>query len=114
MEKEAINKAIAALVGPEYHKPTEAEVKSGSYYQYEPDFTSDLNACHEMEATLTYTNGCSEQYGCILSQVCLQGAQLSDQLARFKILHATARQRCEAFLRTLNLWTETPERKTDK
>lgn len=74
----------------------------------------DLNACHEMEKVFIYTNGCSEQYGCVLSQVCLQGAQLSDQTARFKVLNATARQRCEAFLRTLNLWTETPERKTDK
>lgn len=71
-----------------------------------PDYPNDLNACHEMEKVLIYTNGCSEQYGCILSQVCLQGAQINETAARFKILHSTARQRCEAFLRCLGLWKE--------
>lgn len=44
MTNEQQNIAIAEWCGREYHKPTEQEKKSGSYYQYEPDYLNDLNA----------------------------------------------------------------------
>jgi hypothetical protein len=66
-----------------------------------PDYPADLNDCHEMEKILTYEQHidhmewlgmCSDDYG---QKV-------------WAYVHATAPQRAEAFLRTLNLWTPTP------
>lgn len=44
MNEEKQNMAIAEACGLKYHKPTEQELSSGSYYQYQPRFTQDLNA----------------------------------------------------------------------
>lgn len=41
------NRAIADAIGVKFHHPTEEELKSGSYYQYEPDYVHDLNAMRE-------------------------------------------------------------------
>ena len=60
-----------------------------------PDYLNDLNACHEFEKTL-FSGG--------NKNVC----PYIDELHKIKVtwlLHATAAQRCEAFLKTLNLWT---------
>jgi hypothetical protein len=66
-----------------------------------PDYLNDLNAMHEMEKVLTkeqhidhmeWLGMCSDDYG---QKV-------------WAYVHATAAQRSEAFLRTLNLWTTTP------
>lgn len=57
MSPEAQNRAIAESIGAKWHKPTEAEIASGSYYQYAPDYTSDLNAMAEVEATLAGRKG---------------------------------------------------------
>lgn len=69
-------------------------VGSASYDEL-PEYTSDLNACRKMEETLDtrdqmmYVARISE----ILSPaVCPQS---------FRMLHATARQRCEAFVMTI-------------
>ena len=59
------------------------------------DYTSDLTAMHEAERTLTCLQ--SEDYGEELRKICQ-----SDWF----IYHATAAQRAEAFLKTLNLWTD--------
>jgi hypothetical protein len=66
-----------------------------------PDYLNDLNAMHEAEKVLT-----SEQYaddfiyhlGCVFNDngLCIIA----------KAVHATAAQRAEAFLRTLNLWKD--------
>lgn len=61
-----------------------------------PDYLSDLNACHEMEKGMT--SGQNQAYG----------LQLSRQCNRVDIWHATAAQRCEAFLRTIGKWEEAP------
>ena len=64
-----------------------------------PDYLNDLNAMHEAEKTLT-----QEQLK--------QTAELSlgflakDWCHRDYIYHTTARQRAEAFLKTLGLWEE--------
>ena len=56
-----------------------------------PDYLSDLNAMHEAEKVLT----------------AVQRAQYIQELERiceYDICFATASQRAEAFIRTLNLW----------
>lgn len=63
-----------------------------------PDYLNDLNAMHEAEKTLTPEQ--DEVYHRILADECSHVRAF-----RFAI-HSTAAQRAEAFLRTLNLWTE--------
>jgi hypothetical protein len=58
-----------------------------------PDYPNDLNACREMEETLT-----DEQYADYALMVC--GS------VNHRPLSANAAQRAEAFLKTLNLWEE--------
>lgn len=74
-----------------------------------PNYTEDLNACFEMENTL--------------QKECKYWPHYIDELAKLfrfafpnqaetnwsQMCHATAAQRCEAFLRMKGLWTE-PER----
>jgi hypothetical protein len=62
-----------------------------------PAYPNDLNAMHEAEETLT-----ANQRLHYANRVAL----IADQGWGFKALHANARQRAEAFLRTLNLWKE--------
>ena len=58
-----------------------------------PDYCNDLNAMHEAEKRLN-----SEQW-------VAYGKELS-RLKVFPMVHATARQRAESFLRTLGKWEE--------
>jgi hypothetical protein len=60
-----------------------------------PDYCDDLNAMHEAEKVLTEKQ--VRLYPFTLAQV----LDLDDQ---FLNIHATARQRAEAFLRTLEKW----------
>lgn len=64
-----------------------------------PNYLADLNACHEMEQVLTHDQHidymewlglCSDDYGHKV----------------WAYVHATAAERCKAFLRTLGLWEE--------
>jgi hypothetical protein len=61
-----------------------------------PNYVEDLNATHEAEKTLNK------------HQACLYLTHLNDlHKSLFEcFVHATAEQRAEAFLRTLNLWKE--------
>jgi hypothetical protein len=69
-----------------------------------PDYLNDLNAMHEAEKvlremqTMTYL----DRLGDIVSQGMGEGSYGEI----WNILHATAAQRAEAFLRTLHLWKE--------
>lgn len=67
-----------------------------------PDYTSDLNAMHEAEKTL------SEAHCYIYNQwLCkAAGAWTPRSKAVNWVFHATAAQRAEAFLRTMGLWKE--------
>lgn len=96
MNEQEQNEAIVEALGQKYHKPTEAEIKSGSYYQYEPQFTRDLNSMHEVEKILTDHTG----YWQWLERI--QGGPP----LKFSLLHATAAQRAEAFLRTIGKWKD--------
>jgi hypothetical protein len=63
-------------------------------FDYLPDYLGDLNACHEMEKGLTY------------EQIDDYYIELAKRMVR--PFRATASQRAEAFLRTLELWQPTP------
>jgi len=63
--------------------------------EYLPDYLNDLNAMHEAELTLTDEQW--ERYWHELNGIVLGVLYLP---------RATAAQRAEAFLKTLNLWTK--------
>lgn len=68
-----------------------------------PDYLNDLNAMHEAEKLiLNYDAGSHGRYIDHLIDVC---GKRKDETWHLAIFHATASQRAEAFLRTLNLWT---------
>ncbi len=64
-----------------------------------PDYLNDLNACHEMEKVMTQQQ--RGRYSRHLSSILSKAASNTGE---YDIWHATAAQRCEAFLRTLGLW----------
>lgn len=105
MSDEQINAAIATSLGRTYHKPTEEELKTGSYYQYEPNYAGDLNAIHHAEAWLHSHWEEQKRYVRTLSAICLD-AKHSGESSEFATLNATARQRAEAYLRTIGKWEE--------
>ena len=69
-----------------------------------PDYTSDLNACHEFENVLDL-QACGE-YARWLRDVVLVETKLPWDYGSFAHIHATARQRCEAYLKTIGKWIE--------
>jgi len=71
---------------------TERGKATGFVAMTPPDYLNDLNAMHGAEKMLE----CGEAYETELIRSCKDAP----------IWHATATQRAEAFLRTLNLWTE--------
>jgi hypothetical protein len=68
-----------------------------------PDYCNDLNAMHEAEKTLTEHQW--DEYERVLRLVC-DGCSYYEGAGK-ELLHATAAQRAEAFLRTLGKWEET-------
>lgn len=75
----------------------------GSCAKVPPDYLNDLNACHEMEKALTR----EEHWAYINELVWLTQAEWTDSYDEvFVVVHATAAQRCEAFLKTLGLWVD--------
>jgi hypothetical protein len=72
-----------------------------------PDYINDLNAMHEAEKVLTQEQmiAYSRHVGkLVTSHLPASRAAWMD----FKLINSTAAQRSEAFIRTLNLWQETP------
>lgn len=82
-----------------------------------PDYLSDLNAMHEAEKTLVKRQ--KTVYGDRLADVLnldddyyTERSELGDRIYSLnsylfrEVAHATATQRAEAFLRTLNLWKD--------
>lgn len=66
------------------------------WYGRLPDYPADLNAMHEAEKVLR-SDIQRDRYTRLLMETC-------DDV--FPLWHATAAQRAEAFLRTLNLWED--------
>ncbi len=77
------------------------------YYLPEKDFhvgdpLNDLNAMHEAERTLTY----NQRMHFRGELVEMMRPKYKFESACLMAIHATAKQRAKAFLRTLNLWEE--------
>lgn len=68
-----------------------------------PNYLNDLNAMHEAEKSLTREQ--AVMHGDLLAVECGYGKK--GEFNFYDAAHATAAQRAEAFLRTLNLWKET-------
>jgi hypothetical protein len=66
-----------------------------------PDYCNDLNAMHEAENHLPSDK--KEDYWYQLYENCRRSV-FSRVEDNYKMLHATAAQRAEAFLRTINKW----------
>ncbi len=67
-----------------------------------PDYLRDLNAMHEAERTLT-DNQRMHFRGELVE---MMRPKYKFESACLMAIHATAKQRAKAFLRTLNLWKE--------
>lgn len=70
-----------------------------------PDYLDDLNACHEMEKVLSKDDW-DEKFYYWLGFVVSGGQTTGLWEWRKMSVHATAPQRCEAFLRTIEKWQE--------
>ncbi len=84
MTNEQINITIEEIIRPALH---------GNIYRPTRDFCNDWNAIHEAEKMLN-----SEQW-------VAYGKELS-RLGVFPMVHANAKERTEAFLRTFGKWEE--------
>ncbi len=73
-----------------------------------PNYTADLNACHEFESEIIYSNDrLPKKYTQqIKSAICREAGVKKAQMDFDLCITATARQRCEAYLRTLNLFVD--------
>jgi len=79
--------------------------KNGRYIAYKgdiPSYTTDLNACHEAEKILDKMTGI---HGPSVG-ICTGNEVYEDMLLGMcdHPIRATAAQRCEAFLKTINKW----------
>ena len=110
MTNEQINAAIAEACG---WKEVRVNGGAGVYKGFDngaelrpdiPDYCTDLNAMHEAEKTLTPKNwnNYSENWWIYCKLLRVNDAD--------EAIHATARQRAEAFLRTLGKWEATTEK----
>ena len=72
----------------------------GTNERYVPDYLNDLNAMHEAEKTLNFLK--KAEYARMLTSTAWQSEQPT-----FAPMTATAAQRAESFLRTINKWEET-------
>jgi hypothetical protein len=107
MTNEQINQAIAnacgichvAKVVPMYKTPQGWVVDC-------PDYCTDLNAMHEAEKVLDYEQ-CEAFTNTVADIVHAENREKDYPFPwGFARIHATARQRAEAFLRTLGKWEE--------
>lgn len=84
---------VYTLDGPEY-----GEFPRSQHDARLPDYPNDLNAMHEAEKVLRV-----EQHFTFQVELARVINTITYPL-NFALLHSTASQRAEAFLRTLNLW----------
>jgi hypothetical protein len=95
MTNEQINAAIAEACGWTPDNRGLGWLSPHGYYAPEPDYCSDLNAMHEAEKVLT-----DDQREVFYPR------NLGAWQRPFNVIYATARQRAEAFLRTVGKWEE--------
>lgn len=109
MKPEAQRIEIAEACGWEVRRTTNGEVcqswqgwrtqDEDEQSQPVPNYLSDLNAMHETEKMLFDLN-LWDEYESHLNKVC----EVFTLYPHRHLIHATAAQRAEAFLKTLNLW----------
>jgi len=82
--------------------------KSDALNQIEgTNYLNDLNACHEMEKTLTHDRIDGAEFGRYLDNLVEIAYRKPAHPSGYSTaVNATATQRCESFLKTLNLWIE--------
>lgn len=95
MTNEQINRAIAEACG--WKEGVERYVQNLPLMKAPPDYCNDLNAMHQAEMIFTPERE-HWMYYSLLDDMCCGSS--------FKAIRATARQRAEAFLRTLGKWEE--------
>jgi len=99
MTNKQINIAIAKACGWKYVN-NETHAPDGSFWRSKgleiPDYCNDLNAMHEAEKILTDES--HADYACELVKTIRQNGEW------FESVSATAAQRAEAFLKTINKW----------
>jgi hypothetical protein len=100
MTAQEINKTIAEACGWLYYDGWNHP--DGSNHL--PDYCTDLNAMHEAEKLLT-TQQKENDYQIFLEAITRRDKPgLTFGLAAYLFCHATARERAEAFLKTLGKW----------
>lgn len=83
-----------------------------TYWDNAPDYLHDLNACHAFEEQLTWSHedgrGTCSVYREHLERIVHEKWKSRDTecAAECHEWHATAAQRCEAFLRTMGKWED--------
>jgi hypothetical protein len=72
-----------------------------------PDYCNDLNAMHEAEKFISNKHKESDYWFLLRELLDFPDAESEwDTLYFFDAIHATARQRAEAFLKTINKWED--------
>ena len=73
-----------------------------------PNYSSDLNAMHEAEKVLTKSDDWLQYCTQLHLKICDDADEPmnSDPETLWSLLHATAAQRAEAFLRTIGKWVD--------
>lgn len=74
------------------------------YYEPSPDYCNDLNAMHEAEEKLVFSERKLFRYW--LQKVKSSALGNDVMIAIDECVHSTARERAEAYLRTLGQWEE--------
>jgi len=109
MTNEQINIAIAKACGWQVNKHKYLAKPPNGDWQYKdelPDYCNCLNAMHEAEKVLTTKQ--KQRFATALSDTLSDSAPTeSCHTVWSDTIHATSRQRAEAFLKTLGKWEET-------
>lgn len=82
--------------------PPELCYRKDTYIGELPDFYGSLDRMHEVERGMTDTQWVLYEY-----KLCQVLEKVYDTAELRQYIHATSQQRAEAYLRTLNLWTNT-------
>lgn len=87
------------------------ETRAAMFEMRLPNYLTDLNAMHDAEKVLYADQAKSNRYAeFILDILEIPTPFIGTARCAFLTNHATAAQRAEAFLRTLNLWQDTAAR----
>jgi hypothetical protein len=110
MTDKEINMAIEEVRGRTQHD-ADLDSTHGGSIEWPTDYCNDLNAMHEAEKSLTAPQ--LGNYDSILEAVCFKANRVDITWEEYlqgvgwdhrDYVYATARQRAETFLKTLDLW----------